>query len=334
MTKVAVVILNYNGSDFLKTFLPTLIKHTPDADLIVADNCSTDDSLKVLDAFTEIKTIQLEENFGYAGGYNKALEQISAKYYILLNSDVEVTANWLAPLVEYLDQNPKYAAVQPKLLDYQERHRFEYAGASGGFLDSLGYPYCRGRIFDHLETDEHQYNEVLDIFWSSGATFLVRSEAFHQIGGFDSSFFAHMEEIDLCWRLKSIGYHIACIPESQVYHVGGGTLNKINPRKTYLNFRNGMRLLVKNLPIEQLLFKIPLRAFLDFLASFQLLITQSRQHFFAVYQAYWDVLKFIVRDLKNSPRSKINIENNNVKSIVFQYFIRKVKTFDQLNNTK
>jgi GT2 family glycosyltransferase len=334
MTKVAVVILNYNGRDFLAQFIPFLIKHTPDAELIVADNNSTDDSLDVLSQFPSIKSIRLHENYGYAGGYNNALMQVEADYYLLLNSDIEVSDNWLTPLVDYLDLNSNYAAAQPKLLDYYNRDRFEYAGAAGGFLDSLAYPYCKGRVFNDLERDSGQYDIPSDIMWASGAAFIIRSEIFHELGGFDETFFAHMEEIDLCWRLKSHGYKIAFVPESKVYHVGGGTLNKTSPRKTYLNFRNGIKLLLKNLPKSELIYKLPLRVVLDVFASFYIWRNETQDHFKAVLKGVYDALKDIKRCLKFKRRSQPLINGQSFQILPFRYFLKSQKTFDQINNTK
>ncbi len=334
MTKVAVVILNYNGRDFLSQFLPFLIQHTPDAELIVADNCSTDDSLDILKQFRSVRTIILDTNYGYAGGYNHALKQVDAEYYLLLNSDVEVSENWLNPLVAFLDENPAYAAAQPKLLDYHKRDYFEYAGAAGGYLDSLAYPYCKGRVLNNLEQDSEQYDHASDILWASGAAFIIRSQAFHELGGFDDSFFAHMEEIDLCWRLKSHGLKVAYVPESKVYHVGGGTLNKTSPRKTYLNFRNGIMLLLKNQPKSALIYKLPFRIVLDVFAAMYIWSNESSEHFWAVLQGVRDGLKDNGRCLRFEKRSNPLLINQRFQILPFRYFIKGQKTFDEINNTK
>src|SRR5690606_32957114 len=238
--KVAVVILNFNGAKLLKQFLPSVIKHTPSwCEIIVADNASTDNSLQVMkEYFPHIRIIPLSENTGFAGGYNRALKQVDAEYYVLLNSDIEVTPQWVESVIQFMDANKDVAACQPKILAYHQKNEFEHAGASGGFMDYLGYPFCRGRLFNTLEKDSGQYNQPIEIFWATGACMFIRSNEYHAAGALDEYFFAHMEEIDLCWRLKRKGLRLFCIPQSQVFHVGGGTLHKSNPRKTYLNFRN------------------------------------------------------------------------------------------------
>lgn len=246
--KTAVVILNWNGRNFLEKFLPSLIEHTPSADIVVADNCSTDSSLELLERdFPSVTIIKLAENFGFAGGYNRALEGLNYDYFVLLNSDIEVSENWLEPLIDTLERSKKIAAVQPKILSYERRESFEYAGASGGFIDSLGFPFCRGRLVNQCEVDEGQYDDEREIFWASGAAFACRAEAFRAAAGFDDLFFAHMEEIDLCWRLRRMGFSIRVVPQSKVYHVGGGTLPVSSPHKTFLNFRNNIAMLYKNL---------------------------------------------------------------------------------------
>ncbi|MAE86414.1 MAG: dTDP-Rha--alpha-D-GlcNAc-pyrophosphate polyprenol alpha-3-L-rhamnosyltransferase [Flammeovirgaceae bacterium] len=320
MNTVAVVILNYNGSNFLNQFLPTLIKYSGQAEIVVADNKSTDDSLKVLQSFPSVTTIELPENYGYAGGYNEALKQVDATYYALVNSDIEVTDGWLNPLIQFLDDNTAYAAVQPKILDYNRRNFFEYAGAAGGFLDPLGYPYCRGRVFDYLEEDQGQYNSNLDIFWSTGACFVIRSKTFHELNGFPADFFAHMEEIDLCWRILSSEQKIACIPQSTVYHVGGGTLNKTSPRKTYLNFRNNIRLIIRNTPKWRLVYLIPIRVALDWVAAFLFWKNESFKHFAAVFSAHLDALKSLRADLSHNNRSFPGILNHK-GMILFKYYL-------------
>lgn len=331
---VAVVILNYNGRKYLEQFLPTLITYTPNARIIVADNCSTDDSVAVLKTFPTVEIIQLNQNYGYAGGYNEALKLIDTEYYILVNSDIEVTENWTVSLTEFLTKNKEYAAIQPKILDFNAREKFEYAGAAGGFLDTLGYPYCRGRIFDEIETDYQQYDNECDIFWSSGACFAIRSKVFHELGGFDASFFAHMEEIDLCWRIKSAGLKTAFTPKSIVYHVGGGTLNKQNPNKTFLNFRNGIWLLLKNLPKYQLVYKLPMRIFLDIFAAILLWKKQGFIHFLAVFKAHVAAFaktrQYLVNNLRSSPRHS----KQEPSIIAFTSLILRKKKYAQLNNTR
>ena len=328
MTKVAIVILNYNGEHFLKKFLPTVIKHSEAAEIIVADNDSSDGSIDLMkSAFSNIKLILLPENYGFAGGYNEALKSVNAEYFLLLNSDVEVESNWLDPLIDFMDSNLDYAACQPKIKDYNDKTRFEYAGASGGFIDSTGYPYCRGRIFDELEVDQGQYDDPIDVFWSSGACMMIRSNVFHELGGFDHDFFAHMEEIDLCWRIHSHGYKIKCLPSSVVYHVGGGTLGKSSPFKTYLNFRNGLSLLVKNLPKNSLFPIVLIRLFLDWAAAFKFILEANPKHSLAVIKAHWSFFRsFRMMFKKRNRVSSLNTSS----SILVQRFLRGKKKFSEL----
>lgn len=286
---IALVILNWNGSAMLRRFLPTVLAATPAslAEVIVADNGSTDDSLAVLrDEFPSVRLIALDSNYGFAEGYNRAFDRVGEgyDYYLLLNSDVETPVGWLAPMLAFMDAHPDVAACQPKLRAQHQPTDFEYAGAAGGYLDGLGYPYCRGRLFDTVESDNGQYDTVVDLFWATGAALLIRAESYRQVGGLDGRFFAHQEEIDLCWRLRARGHRIVCVPESVVYHVGGGTLSKENPRKTFLNFRNNLLLLYKNLPRHRLHRVLFLRFFLDMLASFVFLAKGEVRCFFAVWQ--------------------------------------------------
>ena len=277
--RIAVVILNFNGAEMLRAFLPSVVDYSPEAEVIVADNCSTDASAQVMrEEFPAVRYIQLEKNYGFADGYNRALAQVEAEYFLMLNSDVEVTQGWLAPMLEYMDSHPGVAACQPKLLSYKNKKEFEYAGACGGFIDKYGYPYCRGRIFDTVEEDKGQYDSVAELFWATGAALMIRAEDYRAAGGLDGTFFAHMEEIDLCWRLRSRGRRIVCIPQSCVYHVGGATLNKSNPRKTYLNFRNNLLMLYKNLPENELRHVMFVRALLDYVAAFKSLLTACTAH--------------------------------------------------------
>jgi len=270
--KVAVVILNWNGRKFLEKFLPSVTKNSIGAEVIIADNASTDDSVDFMkENYPELRLIINSSNSGYAGGYNEALAQINAEYYVLLNSDIEVGENWVMPIIEEMDKNPEIGAAQPKLIAYYQKDEFEYAGAAGGFIDKYGYPFCRGRLFNSLEKDTEQYNDNTEIFWASGAAMFVRANAFHKVGGLDNDFFAHMEEIDLCWRLKLSGYKIMAIPKSIVYHVGGGTLPKNSSRKTYLNFRNNFALLFKNLPKNRLWKVFIARLVLDGVAAIRFL---------------------------------------------------------------
>lgn len=286
MSKCAVVILNWNGAGYLKKFLPVLLSNTrlEGVRIVVTDNASTDNSLEVLSKeFPTVEQLVLDKNYGFAGGYNKALALIDAQYYVLLNSDVEVTEGWLEPLLSYLDENTFVAAVQPKIKAYHQPSYFEHAGASGGFIDSLGYPFCRGRLLSVIEQDTNQYDTVREIFWASGACMVIRSEVYRSCGGLDDDFFAHMEEIDLCWRINSRGYRIAVVPSSVVYHVGGGTLSVESPRKTYLNFRNNLLMLYKNLPGDRLKKVLRVRFFLDLLAALHLLLTGK-------YRNAWSVI--------------------------------------------
>lgn len=286
--RIAIVILNWNGAAMMRRYLPTVVKYSAgEATVYVADNASTDDSLLLLEAdFPGCKVIKLDRNWGFAEGYNKALAQIEAEYYLLLNSDIEVTHHWLTPLLEFMDAHPEAAACQPKLLSLADRDCFEYAGACGGFIDRYGYPFCRGRIFDTVERDGGQYDYRQEIFWATGAAMMVRSADYWRAGGLDGRFFAHNEEIDLCWRLRLMGRKIFCIPESCVYHVGGGTLPKGNPMKTFLNFRNNLTMLYKCLPEDELRHVMRVRWVLDYVAAFEMLLLKgSLGDFKAVWRA-------------------------------------------------
>lgn len=268
-TKVAVVVLNWNGAQMLRQFLPSVIEQSQgeNVEIVVADNASTDDSCAVVEKeFPGVHLIKLEQNYGFAEGYNQALQQVDAEYVVLLNSDVEVGKQWLQPMVEYLDEHPNVAACQPKILNWRAKNMFEYAGAAGGFIDRYGYPFCRGRVFDDIEEDRGQYDDAIPVFWASGAALLIRLSVYREVGGLDGRFFAHMEEIDLCWRLHSRGYQILCLPMCEVYHVGGATLKKSNPKKTFLNFRNNLLMLYKNLPPQELKPVLCVRKCLDYLA--------------------------------------------------------------------
>ena len=300
MTKVAVVILNYNGKKFLQQFLPSVIRFSTESEIIVADNGSTDDSVEFLtqEYSSQVRIINIDKNRGYCGGYNYALKQVDADYYILLNSDVEVTENWISPIISLFESNPEIAAAQPKIKSFHEKNKFEYAGAGGGFVDTLGYPFCRGRIFNHLEEDHGQYNDTRQIFWATGACLFVRAAAFHEMGGLDEDFFAHMEEIDLCWRLNRAGYKIYYCGSSTVYHVGGGTLSKSNPRKTQLNFRNGLSLLMKHLPSYAIWWKLPFRLVLDWLAALLFLVRGAPADSLAVFKAHIDFLLRVRQDIR------------------------------------
>lgn len=291
MRKVSVVILNWNGAEMLRTFLPSVVKYTnPElAEVCVADNGSTDNSVDIVrNEFPSVRLIPFKDNYGFAEGYNKVMNNVDTDYVVLLNSDVEVTEGWIEPILSYMESHKDVAACQPKILSYHDKKKFEYAGASGGYIDKYGYPFCRGRVFDSLETDNGQYDTPADIFWASGAAMFVRREVYVAVGGLDPKFFAHMEEIDLCWRLLSRGYRLVCIPESKAYHVGGATLKKENPKKTYLNFRNNLLMMYKNLPSDELRKVMIVRCFLDYLAVVFYILKFDFSNAFAVVKARKD----------------------------------------------
>lgn len=294
MSSIAVVILNWNGERYLDEFLPFLLASTvdmPNVEIVVADNGSSDGSLGLLGSkFPDVRIIPLDENYGFAGGYNKALAQLNSDYYVLLNSDVEVTQNWLQVLYGYMEANPDIAACQPKMLSYHKRNYFEYAGAAGGFIDKHGYPFCRGRIFGVMEEDKGQYDDIRDVFWATGACLMIRSKDYWEVGALDDAFFAHQEEIDLCWRLKSRGKRIVCNPQSVVYHVGGGTLHTGSPRKTYLNFRNNLLMLYKNLPHKSLKKTLRIRFYLDNLAVLFFVLKGQFRNVKAIVDARFDFI--------------------------------------------
>ena len=288
MKKLSVVILNWNGVGMLQKFLPKVVEYSAmeGVEICVADNASIDESVSYLQAnFPNVRLIVLDKNYGFAEGYNRALEQVEAEYVVLLNSDVEVTPHWLEPLVEYMDAHPEVAACQPKIRSERNKEYFEYAGAAGGYLDKYGYPFCRGRIFDVVEKDEGQYDTVSSVFWATGAALFIRLKDYWEAGGLDGRFFAHMEEIDLCWRLRSRGRGIVCIPQSVVYHVGAATLKRENPRKTFLNFRNNLLMLYKNLPEKELKKMMFVRGLLDWVATFVFLLKGDGKNARAVWQA-------------------------------------------------
>lgn len=289
MKQTAAVILNYNGAGMLRRFLPSVIKYSPEASIYVADNGSSDESCDVVrNEFPAVKLMVLDHNYGFAEGYNRALAQVDEEYAVLLNSDVEVTRGWLSPMTQFLDSNPEVAACQPKLLSFKQKDFFEYAGAAGGFIDKWGYTFCRGRIFNTVERDSGQYDDTTDVFWATGAALMIRNEVYKNNGGLDGRFFAHMEEIDLCWRLRSRGYRIACVPQSHVYHVGGATLKKENPQKTYLNFRNNLLMIYKNAPDCQLKKIMLFRKVFDNVAALKFLASGDYAAFKAVRKARRD----------------------------------------------
>jgi len=334
----AVVILNWNGAGYLRRFLPLLISRTtmPGVELVVADNGSTDDSLLVLEKeFPSVRSIVLDKNFGFAGGYNKAIEQLDSEVVVLLNSDVEVSAGWLEPLLQHLTDHPDVAACQPKIRSFHQPLQFEHAGAAGGFIDKLGYPFCRGRIFSATEIDTQQYDTVRDIFWATGACMVVRTAVYRSCGGLDNDFFAHMEEIDLCWRMHSRGFRIRVVPESVVYHVGGGTLSSESPRKTYLNFRNNLLMLYKNLPDKELSRILFIRWLLDLVAALHLFVSGKPANALSVLKAQRDFLR-MQKDFAGRRKENLqcavttDLPGRYKGSILFDYYLRGRKTFSSL----
>ena len=337
--KIAIVILNWNGANLLQKFLPSVVRFSngDSTEIVVADNGSTDDSILILqNIFPEVKILDLKQNFGFARGYNEALKLIDAEYFVILNSDIEVTSGWLDSPVRLLDSDKTIAAVQPKILSYHQKTHFEYAGAAGGFIDRFGYPFCRGRIFNEIEEDNGQYDKESDIFWASGACMIIRAEQFRKAGGFDTDFWAHMEEIDLCWRIKNRGFRVVFTPESKVYHVGGGTLSYDNPQKLFLNFRNNLWLLFKNLPSRQLCYILPVRMILDAVAAFKLLLEFNLNGIKSVLKAHYHFYKSLPN--LNRKRKQAGLNGHFIlppeklhKSIVYQFYIRKRKRFCDLN---
>ena len=335
--RVAVVILNYNGAQMLRRFLPSVLEFSPEAEVVVADNDSTDDSLEVMRReYPAVRLVCLDKNHGFADGYNHALREVEADYYLLLNSDVEVTRGWLAPLLAFMDAHEDVAACQPKLLSYNNKALFEYAGGAGGFLDRYGYPFCRGRIFDAVEEDKGQYDNVANLFWATGAALMIRSGDYWSAGGLDGTFFAHMEEIDLCWRLRARGRRIVCVPDSVVYHVGGATLNKSNPRKTFLNFRNNLLMLYKNLPEKELSAVMMCRALLDYVAAAKFLLSGNVGDFKAVIAARREFARvkdsYAVARKENLGKAVSDDIPERVKfSILWQYYAKGRKFFSNLS---
>ena len=336
--RVAVIILNWNGEKLLREFLPSVVKNT-NTDLgrvVVVDNHSTDGSWICLEQeFPDVERVLFEDNFGFAGGYNRAIEMIEAEYVVLLNSDVEVAPGWLEPLVAVLDRDERVAAVQPKILAYRDKKKFEYAGAAGGYIDYLGFPFCRGRVMDTTEVDDGQYDDEVDVFWATGASLCIRRDVYRAAGGLDEAFFAHMEEIDLCWRLRARGRQIACVPQSVVYHVGGATLKKENPRKTFLNFRNNLVMLYKNLPSKDFASVMRTRAVLDYIAALSFILKLQFPNALAVLRARREY-----RLLRSSftPAREENLKKTSLSvipewtksSILAQYYLRGKKFFSQL----
>ncbi len=338
MKKLSIVILNWNGAAMLREFLPSVIAHSrgEGIEVCVADNASTDNSLEVMrQEFPDVRLILLDKNYGFAEGYNRALAEVDAEYCLLLNSDVEVTEGWLTPMLDYMDAHPEVAACQPKIRSYHRRAEFEHAGACGGFMDKYGYPFCRGRMMDTVEEDKGQYDTTVPVLWATGAALFIRTADYREAGGLDARFFAHMEEIDLCWRLRSRGRGIVCIPQSVVYHVGGATLNKANPRKTYLNFRNNLLMLYKNLPEEELRPVMRMRGCLDMLAALQFLLKGEWGNVRAVFRARKDyrAMRPSYQSVRADNLSKTIQPTQPERlpwSLLWRYYVKGVKRFSGL----
>nr|WP_294876271.1 glycosyltransferase family 2 protein [uncultured Pedobacter sp.] len=332
---VAVVILNWNGQALLQQFLPGVIQSKySNLQLIVGDNASTDNSVEfVRTNYPDIRIIQNDANYGFAEGYRKILEQVDAEYYVLLNSDVEVPENWIQPVIDMMQTDSSIAVAQPKIKWQKNRKEFEYAGAAGGYLDLHGFPFCRGRLFETVESDHGQYNDSSEIFWASGAALFIKSKQWKEVGGLDPDFFAHMEEIDLCWRLKNLGYKIVYCADAEVYHVGGGTLSANNPYKTYLNFRNNLIILQKNLPIGDAYSRIFIRMCIDFVAWIHFLLQGKTDFAFAINKAHYHFLKSLSANSKKRTAKQISFQKHvgqYPSSIVYAYFIKKIRFFSQL----
>ena len=335
--RTAIVILNWNGEKFLRQFLHTLVENTnPElARICIIDNGSTDGSLKFLsENFSQIQLVKLDKNYGFAGGYNRGLKEVDAEYFMLLNSDVEVGKNWILPLVELMDSDQIIGVCSPKLIDYNNREKFEYAGAAGGYIDKYGYPFCRGRLFESIEIDNGQHNTREDCLWISGAALFIRAKLFFEVGGFDDDFFAHQEEIDLCWRVQNSGYRVVCEPKSEIYHVGGGALPKSNPFKTFLNFRNNLYLIVKNLPNKEIGWVLFVRFFLDVVAAVRMIFQGNFKECHAVFRAYGAFLKnkkkMKQKRLSITRKPSSEIVGMYCGSIVFKHFLGKKQTSKEI----
>lgn len=338
---LSIVILNWNGAAMLRRFLPSVIQHSAEsADIVVADNASTDDSVEVLKTeFPGVRIISLDKNYGFAEGYNRALQQVESDFYLLLNSDVEVTDGWLTPLLDFMASHPECAACQPKLLAETARDTFEYAGACGGYIDRYGYPFCRGRLFETLEKDYGQYDDVAEVLWATGACLLIRRDDYWKVGGLDSRFFAHNEEIDLCWRLCNLGRKVYCVPQSKVFHVGGGTLPKGNPKKTFLNFRNNLTMLYKNLPESELAHVMMVRRVLDYVAALKMLIADKNVgEFMAVCRARKAFRKWrhefrADREHIQGTRVVARAEGRRTYSLLWNYYFKHIHRYSDLENS-
>ena len=333
MDPLAIVLLNHNGKHLLARFLPSVVQHSHPHRIVVVDNASEDDSMHFIQqSYPQVQYIQLSSNEGFARGYNLALKEIKASYYVLLNTDIEVTAGWIPPIIQLMDQNPAIGACQPKILSYQHKNKFEYAGAGGGFIDSLGHPFCRGRLFDTLEEDKGQYDDVREVFWASGACFFMRASAFQDLRGFDEQFFAYYEEIDLCWRMQRQGFQVYYCGQSHVYHVGSATMGATNPYKTYLNFRNRALTLYKNTPAPVHPWKQWLRVILDLGAAVKELVLGRSRHCWAILRAQVDFFR-----LKSSykPPQQLGTVNNIYQGLIpFTYFMKRKRKFSALNKAK
>ena len=330
--KTEIIILNWNGEKLLEQFLPSVVEFTAkQAEIYIADNNSTDNSIDfITENFPSVKIIKNAINGGYAKGYNDALKHIDADIFCLINSDIEVTENWLNPILNEFKNDENIGVLQPKILDFKNKTKFEYAGAAGGFLDFFGYPYCRGRIFNDIEKDKNQFNKISDIFWASGACFFIKSDLFRELNGFDEDYFAHQEEIDLCWRVQNAGFKIQYIPNSIVYHVGGATLSNLNPKKTFLNFRNSLLNILKNVPNRYLVFLILSRLILDGFAGIKFLIELKPKHTFAILKAHLSFYSLFFKFLRKRKNRKKKTDYYNHKSIVWQYFVLGRKKYHQL----
>jgi len=328
--KIAVVILNWNGKNLLEKFLPSVIRYSHKANIYVIDNASSDDSVTFLRSiYSEVKVIQNKENYGFSKGYNEGLKKVDAEIICLLNSDVEVTKDWLSPIENLFNKDKNIAVIQPKILDYHKKTHFEYAGAAGGFIDKLGYPYCRGRIFNTIEKDQGQYNDEIEIFWASGAAFFIRKAFYESAGGLDENYFAHQEEIDLCWRLKNRGYKIMYTYKSVVYHIGGATLPMMNPQKTFLNFRNSLYNILKNTSRNKVIFKLFSRLFLDVIMSIYFMLSGKWKHIFAIIKAHLSFYKNLFK-IMNKREKKIAQKNHFSHFIAWEYFIMGRKKYTDL----
>ncbi|ALM06981.1 glycosyl transferase family 2 [Sediminicola sp. YIK13] len=331
MSRIAIVILNWNGEALLEQFLPSVTQYSIGADIYVADNASTDNSIAFIkEQYPDIRIIQNDINGGFAKGYNDALKFVDAEILCLLNSDVEVSPNWLQPILKTFEELPDAAILQPKILDYKNKDYFEYAGAAGGFIDQLGYPFCRGRIFQALEKDEHQYDDLKEIFWATGACMFIKNKVFQELGGFDEDYFAHQEEVDLCWRAKNKGYKVYYVGTSHVYHLGGSTLSNMNPKKTYLNFRNSLFSITKNLPRKKAFPIIFFRLLLDGVAGLRFIFQLKFKHCWAILRAHLSFYRQFGKMYKKREKSNFLKKYYTTRSIVWSHFVYQVRKFNTL----